>query len=404
MDDRITETTIALKIFIYCQHVWGLGHVFRILEIARALKSHDVILVTGGPAVEIPLPVNVRRVQLPVLRMLADKQLVADDDRGLDDIWAERMAVLHALFRAERPDVFIVELYPLGRTAFGRELDPLLASIRSGRLPRCRVYCSVRDILVAKRDPQAYEARVSRKLNRWFDALLVHADPRLIRLDDTFSTVAAIEIPVVYTGYVARPVTQRESEAQAFRLKNDLQTDEKLIVVSAGGGQSGYPLMTALLAAQGHLAARLPVRMAMFTGPYISDTKRAALQAAAGPGVLIQGFATDFGRWMAAADLSVSMAGYNTCMDLLANQVPAMVWPFDGDREQPLRAARLADRGWVSVLKTADLETEALAARIEQALTCAPRTGAQIDLQGASRTASYVEQTPPLRPGCEGGA
>ncbi len=385
-----------MKIFIYCQHVWGLGHFVRILEIARALRSHDVLLVTGGPDVDLPLPANVRRFQLPAVRMLADKQLVADDGRGLEDVWAERIERLHALFQAERPDVFLVELYPLGRTAFGRELDPLLTSIHAGRLPRCRVYCSVRDILVAKRDPRAYEARVARRLNRWFDALLVHADPALIRLDATFSTMAAIKIPVVYTGYVARPVERRAP--QAFRLEKGLRVDAKLIVVSAGGGQSGYPLMAAMLAAQRQLASRMAVQTAIFTGPYLPAKRRDALLAGAGEGVFVRRFARNMTGWLAAADLSVSMGGYNTCMDLISTGVPALVWPFDGDREQPLRADRLAHRGLVSVLHSNDLNPSHLADRIQAMWGRTIIASEGIDLQGAARTARYIEAQalPPL--------
>ena len=393
-----------MKIFIYCQHVWGLGHLFRIMEVARALKRHDVLLVTGGPNLNIPLPDHVRRVQLPALRMRADKQLEAEGGRGLEEVWAERRAMLHALFREERPDVFVVELYPLGRTAFGRELDPLLTQIRSGRLPHCRVYCSVRDILVAKRDPQAYEARVARRLNRWFDALLVHADPALIRLDATFSTMAAIAIPVVYTGYVARPVAPEPKAAAAFRREKGVGPDEKLIVVSAGGGQSGHPLMKAMLAAQPLLATRHKCRLALFTGPYLPADRLTALAAEAGTGVLIRRFTTEMTRWLAAADLSVSMAGYNTCMDLLASAVPALVWPFEGDREQPLRAARLAAKGCVSVLTSADLEPARLANRILAIMETGLRSGAPIDLRGAVQTARYIEAQTALRRVREGGA
>lgn len=188
----------------------------------------------------MPLPANVRRYQLPVLRMGSDKKLMADDGRPTDDVWFERITRLNDLFRTESPDVFLVELYPLGRKAFRRELDPLLAGIRVGRLPNCRVYCSVRDILVGKPDPRAYEARVCRDLNRWFDALLVHADPSLIRLDDTFGAMAAIDIPVVYTGFVARP-GPGEMAQEAFRDQMGIGPEEKLVVVSAGGGQSGAP-------------------------------------------------------------------------------------------------------------------------------------------------------------------
>ncbi|MDJ0989324.1 MAG: glycosyltransferase [Desulfobacterales bacterium] len=381
-----------MKVLFYCQHVWGMGHVVRIVEIARALENHDVLLVTGGPAVDIQLPANVRRIQLPALRMLADKQLVADDGRRPDAVWADRIARLHALFREERPEVFVVELYPFGRTAFGRELDPLLAGIRSGDLPRGRIFCSLRDILVAKRDPQAYEARVARRLNRWFDALLIHADPDLIPLDATFSSLAAVEIPVVYTGYVTRPLNTRPEDAAALRAAQGLTADDKLIVVSAGGGRSGYPLMAAVQAAVKRLRERPNVRLAMFTGPYLPEADQKALAAGGSEGLMIQRFTHDLGRWLSAADLSVSMAGYNTCMDIIVSGVPSLVWPFGGDREQPLRSERLAAAGWVSVLGAGDLEPSRLAGHIREALEKNyPTVRTPFDLTGAARTARYIE-------------
>ena len=378
-----------MKVFIYCQHVWGLGHLFRILEIARALKGHDVVLVTGGPEMPLKLPDHVRRFQLPGLRMQADRQLIGADGREAEAVWPERIARLHALFQSEAPDVFVVELYPLGRTAFGRELDPLLESIRSGRLPRCRVYCSVRDVLVAKRDPGAYEARVCRSLNRWFDALLVHADPALVTLDASFGTLAAIEIPVVYTGYVARS-SSHDVGREALRRQCGLGDGEKLIVASAGGGQSGYPLLAAVLAAQ-QQGMQPELRLTLFTGPYLPEDHRSALKAAAGPGVVIQRFSDDFRDWLGAADLSISMAGYNTCMDILTTGVAALVWPYAGDREQPLRAARLAEKGWVSVLAEADLAAGPLRMRIEAALASLTRPAGGFDLQGALETARFIE-------------
>jgi len=385
-----------LKIFVYCQHVWGLGHFFRIREIVRALEHHEVVLVTGGPEVAMPLPGNVRRYQLPVLRMGSDKKLTGENGRDVDDVWLERVNRLRALFNAEAPDVFLVELYPLGRKAFRRELDPILAGIRLGCLPDCRVYCSVRDILVSKPDQAAYEARVCRDLNRWFDGLLVHADPSLVALEDTFGAVSAVTIPVIYTGYVAR-TGAGEFKRAAFRKKEGIGDDETLVVVSAGGGQSGYPLLSAVLAARHCLAPGTRPRLAVFSGPYLPEARLAALQADAAPGVVIQRFSPAFTDWLAAADLSISMAGYNTCMNLLVAGVPALVWPFTGDREQPLRAGRLEAAGWLSVLAKHDLEPARLAERITATLERQAPPAMPLDLDGAVRTARYLQEDRPPR-------
>ena len=42
-----------MKIIFYCQYVWGMGHLFRSIEVARALSDHEVILVVGGREVDI---------------------------------------------------------------------------------------------------------------------------------------------------------------------------------------------------------------------------------------------------------------------------------------------------------------------------------------------------------------
>ena len=45
-----------MNIIFYCQYVWGMGHLVRSLELARALSDHDVTLIAGGQEVEVDLP------------------------------------------------------------------------------------------------------------------------------------------------------------------------------------------------------------------------------------------------------------------------------------------------------------------------------------------------------------
>ena len=162
-----------MKIIIYCQHVLGVGHFFRTLEICRALEQHQVVLVSGGPETPAPLPPHVRRLQLPELAMdHAFQNLHATDGQSVTQTRASRRAMLEHLFREERPDLFLIELYPLGRKAFRDELDPVLAQIKDGRLPPCRVVCSVRDILVEKVDQTRHEMRAAADRGDGADTLL----------------------------------------------------------------------------------------------------------------------------------------------------------------------------------------------------------------------------------------
>ena len=191
-----------MKIIQYCQHVLGIGHLFRSLEISRALSNHEVILVSGGPPVDITLPRHVTEFRLPELQMDREFRGVfsADSPAGIDQVKEERQKRLFALLAAEKPDVFLIELYPFGRKAFRFELDPVLQAVGDKRISCGSVVCSVRDILVEKEDRDKHELRAVKTLNRYFDAVLVHADPQLVKISETFYHFNQIAIPVDYTG------------------------------------------------------------------------------------------------------------------------------------------------------------------------------------------------------------
>jgi len=385
-----------VKIIIYCQHVLGIGHFFRTLEICRALDQHQVVLVSGGPETPAPLPPHVRRVQLPELAMdNAFQNLHATDGQSVALTRASRRAMLEHLFREETPDLFLIELYPLGRKAFRDELDPVLAQIKDGRLPPCRVVCSVRDILVEKEDQVRHERRAVDTLNRWFDALLIHADPAVIRLDATFDRMADIRIPVAYTGFVASPVRPAGNRA-TWKAARGITPEQILIVASAGSGAVGYPLLDAITRTVPHLPEDPPIQMHVFTGPFMDAQDVQRLKRHADHRIRIHCFASDFPAWLQAADLSISMAGYNTCMNILATGVRALVHPFAQNREQGLRATLLEDRGCLGVLSTEDLDPARLAERIARQLHLPRRGGAcPVDINGAANTARWITDTLP---------
>ena len=381
-----------MKIIQYCQHVLGIGHLFRGLEICRSLSDHEVILVTGGPQVDMNLPAHVREVRLPDLQMNHEFKGLYSSQKNfdLDQIKEQRQRRFFNLFEKEKPDVFLVELYPFGRKAFRFELDPLLQAIGERRLPACRVVCSVRDILVEKEDAAKHELRAVNTLNRYFDAVLVHADPKLAQISETFARFAEIRIPVIYTGYIAgRP---EPDAGEKMRRRLQIGRDEILIIASAGGGHVGAPLLEAVICAFDRLRVKNRSYLKVFTGPYLDQSEFNRLTRLAGEEVEINRFSPDFLSYMAAADLSVSMGGYNTTMNILATGVPALVWPFPQNREQRLRAERLDQRGILKVVADEDLDPDRLAESMARVLSSADRVPVGIELNGAANTAAWIEK------------
>jgi predicted glycosyltransferase len=94
-----------------------------------------------------------------------------------------------------------------------------------------------------------------------------------------------------------------------------------------------------------------------------------------------------------AADLSVSLAGYNTCMNLLVTRVPALVYPYSRQQEQPLRANRIKNLLPMEILNTADIHPVALSNHIDQILD-QPRTSdpLSVDFCGAANAASFLNR------------
>ncbi len=377
----------------YCQHVLGMGHLIRSAEIVRALSAngYDVCFLNGGELAEgFALPAGIEVINLPPIKSDVEFREIqaADGTQDLEAVKAERKKLILEAYERQRPDVLVVELFPFGRRKFAFELIPLLERIQSDSR-RTKVVCSLRDILVSKRDQTRFDDQVCDTMNRYFDSLLIHADPRFQRLEETFPRLAEIKCPVRYTGFVA----QRADGAKADKLRDD-QTAR--ILVSIGGGRVGGELLEACIAASAMLAVRLPHRMQIFTGPYLPDEQFARLQqlAANQPQIIVERFTSEFQLQLDQSDLSISMAGYNTCMNLLTANARALVYPFtgNGNEEQTVRAVKLEKLGAVSIIRDGELEAPKLAEKIQQAMNQAQIERPCLDLNGALKTVDAINE------------
>jgi predicted glycosyltransferase len=383
-----------MRVVFYCQHVLGVGHVFRSLEIVRALAPHKVVLVTGGGEVAFEEPENMVREQLPGLMMSPDFKTFIPLEEGahdVDEVLARRLARFEAVMAEHRPDVFLVELYPFGRRKFRFELLPILEGVNASRWGRCRAVCSVRDILVEKDDPAKYVSRVNPVLNGHFDAVLCHADPAVVRLEETYPGMEGVEPPVHYTGYVAR--SPEPGAGRALRAELGVGPQERMAVLSAGGGSVGAELLEAGILASRRLQETVPHRLYTFTGPYCADRDFARYRELAGEDgrIVVERFTERFPAFLDAADLSLSLGGYNTTMNLLAAQTYGLILPFAQNREQRMRARRLEVRGALGMLAPEDLVPETLAARMAQGFD-RPGRAHGVDLDGGPESARILMQ------------
>ncbi len=107
---------------------------------------------------------------------------------------------LLALFHALRPDAVITEAFPFGRRQMRFELVPLMQAARAAPWKPLTV-ASIRDIMQEGRADNRV-AESLRYFEDWYDVLLVHGDPQLIRIEETLQGAEAILPKVRYTGLV----------------------------------------------------------------------------------------------------------------------------------------------------------------------------------------------------------
>ena len=373
----------APTLSFYVQHLLGIGHLARAFRIAAALVADgwDAEVLVGGDLPSGFVTGAVPIVTLPPVRAAAGglSTLVHPDGRVFDaTARAGRRDRLLAHMEARRPDVLLIEAFPFGRRQMRFELLPLLEQARSRPAPPL-VASSVRDILQESIRPERTTETVD-TLHRFFDAVLVHGDPALARLEDSFPSASAFSGKIAYTGLVAPPLPPVPDHARYD------------VVVSVGGGAVGEILLRAALSARERSAAA-GLRWLVLAGPNLPDDALARLRHETAADVTLARFVPDLAEVLAGAKLSISQAGYNTVADLLAAGCRAVLVPYarDGETEQTSRAELLAAAGRAVVLPEAGLEAGNLPAAIDAALAGGTRA-LRLDLDGARRTATLLRE------------
>lgn len=375
--------TEAPRIVLYVQHLLGIGHLRRAAALATALVAQGakVLVLSGGLPVHDVAFGGAQIFQLPSCTASDSlfSALLDENGHNIDSNWKDhRRALLLTQVTAFNPHALIIEMYPFGRRQFRFELLPLLYWAKNSDL---LIVSSVRDILVDKgREDRVLEA--ADLVRRYFDLVLVHGDPRLVSFDRTFPRASAIADRLQYTGYV---VEKPKEQGATDRSHGE-------VLVSAGGGAVGAPLFKLALAAR-RLSTLKERRWRFVTGKNLPAADVAMLQDAAriDPGIIVDRFRPDFRHLLATCHVSLSQGGYNTIMEILALQTPAVIVPFaDGqESEQMLRANLLAERNALDVLDGNHLDPALLAAT----LTRRARLGSlsiNLNLDGAQRSAEIT--------------
>ena len=372
------------RILFYCQSSLGIGHTIRSLRIAEGLsQSFEVHFLNGGEWIpDLQVPAGINMIHLPAITSDAEFTTMypAEEGLSLEQTFSRRYDIMLEAYERLSPEIVLVELYPFGRGQFSTELKPLLKHARSRG---SNIVCSLRDILVARRDQEAYEQKVVKRMNRYFDLLLVHSDPAFQSLHDSFSRLDDIQAELVYTGYVVPRIRQEAAAAS------------KTIIASIGGGRFGHELAEAVVRSAPLLARSIPHNILLYTGPFcpLEITDQLHDLAKGQDNIRVEKFTPDLHQEIAGAALSISMGGYNTSMNVLATGVRSMMMGCanNGGMDQVERVEKLGQLGIVDVIHPGDLEPAVFAKKITRCLEREP-VQAAIDLAGVATTRRRLRQ------------
>ena len=377
--DPTAEPPDGPRVMLYGHDSYGLGHLRRCLTLAEGIQARyphaSTLIATGSPcATQFPLPAGVDVLKLPSVTKQGSAYAPLQLGGPLGHLVDLRCATLRAAFDAFEPDLLLVDHTPIGLEG---ELLPTLEAARRAGVP---CVLGLRDVI----DSPLHMARdwgrpeIRRALRDLYAEILVYGDPRVFDMREEYPVPPELRTRVEHVGYVVR-----NPERSA------VPADEPRVLVTTGGGADGADRIEAYLRSLVGREPRWSSRVV--TGP-LADPERASRIRALAEGVErveVLEFDPNLRTAIAEAHAVVSMAGYNTCAELLASDTPAVLLPRTRPRrEQFIRAQRLRSLGLAECLVKSGM-TE-IPAAVEACLDQGRQTRMQLDLRGAERATELL--------------
>lgn len=363
-----------LRIAIYSQDGFGLGHMQRTTSIAweiYRLRPEASILTFSDSQLGQFFPISPHHdyIKLPSIAKEGPGNWKATHLRmAFPEILQLRKELISNALLNYSPDIFLVDHMPHG--AMG-ELLPTLESMKHFGLHTQNVL-GLRDILDS---PEV-------TINRWqvegaYDVIeRFYARILVFGMQDVYDVAEKYQLPqsaakkVFYCGYVSNLEHERNAYNIRARYLAGKSADTRLVAVMAGGGADAYHMMSTLIEAFPKVLEDQPCVLVVITGPFMPVELIADLERRAGnlPIHMLEAV-TDSTSYISAADLVIAMAGYNTSVEILRTKTPAVLIPRAGpSAEQRTRARLFSEKRWVDMIDPDELTPDHLAERISSHL------------------------------------
>ena len=334
------------NILMYSHDTYGLGHIRRTMAIASHLLGPriNILILTGSPiAGRFSFADQIDFVRIPgMIKKTNDEYLplsIKINPRHALDI---RKNIITATAKTFQPHLFIVDKEPLG---LKKEVLPTLQWLRRCR-PDTRSILGLRDIMddaeTVKKDWR--EKKVYEHLEKLYSEIWIYGIQDFYDSIEEYDISAAISRKIYFTGYIPRKIPGKDA-VNKIKKELGLKNSEKLVVVTTGGGGDGYRVMDTYLATLESFAGNAPFKSVLITGPFMPKQERNdVFKRARRLGVRTYHFYRQMEKIFSAADIVVSMGGYNTLCEILGQGTISLVIPRETPRQEQIIRARAFHR------------------------------------------------------------
>jgi predicted glycosyltransferase len=333
------------KLLFYFTHKESLGHTTRTLSIIHSLlkrykKEIEItVFQAGKPQRFLKRPRGSRWFDLP-------RPYYSKDSFKKNDLYQNipLYANLRSNYMLDKlkiidPDIFITEFFPFGREDCRFELVPVLRFLKSRKK---RIYASIGYPYIVRSNFKILLHHCD-----FYDKFFIHTPQHhefkyfLDGIDNGnlkniyLRTFRHIKTRVTYTGYVL-PFNVGERKAPGNARDPHKAKGQKWIIVSRGGGGRYPKIITSAILAAKKLQLK-NFRFLIVSGPSTSSRQmtffRNFIKEKDVRNVTLLKYIDNLPAYIKESDVSVSMAGYNTSVQLLYFRKPAVLIPSRVDPE-----------------------------------------------------------------------
>lgn len=385
-----------MKLIVYSHDAFGLGNIRRMLAICqyiiKAYPEASILVVSGSPALHsLRLPKGIDYIKLPCMErdesgVVSAKYL----DTNVEESVQLRSDLILSTVKNFKPDFVLVDKKPDG---LQKELQATLSYLKTD-CPETKLVLLLRDILdrpevtIAQWQRHGYYDVIAKS----YDQVWVVGTPEIFDIRSEYQFPVAIAQKTRFCGYIRREAGIKPR--QILRQEFGLQIDDKLVLVTPGGGADGYRLVDIYLKGLENSAANH--HSVIISGPEMPALQREEIQqrVALLPQVELLEFTDDLVGFMDAADVVISMGGYNTIGEILSLQKRSIVVPrIQPVEEQWIRAERMAKLGLFRAIHPDRLTPENLMQQLQEELEASDSIApSRLDMNALPRIAEYLSR------------